>query len=140
MKADVVVAFEEVPREEVFRYGIAQPKSEVNDVFELESLIEKPSVHEAPSNLAVAARYVFSPVIFEKLAETRPGKGGEIQLTDGIRLLLKRRQIYGLLFTGKRYDAGDKLGYLKATVELALRNPTLSEPFREYLRGLAGTL
>ena len=89
--ADVVVAFEEVPAEEVVHYGIAKPRGARGPVFELEDVIEKPAVDEAPSNLAVAARYVFSPAIFDALDETPPGKGGEIQLTDAIRLLLQAR-------------------------------------------------
>jgi UTP--glucose-1-phosphate uridylyltransferase len=138
-KADVVVALEEVPRDEVFRYGIAQPRGPVGDVFELERLIEKPSVEEAPSNLAVAARYVFSPAIFDKLAQTQPGKGGEIQLTDAIQLVLDS----GGLGLGvrlrpheRRFDIGNFGSYFRAFVEFALADPQYGDNLREYVQAL----
>lgn len=135
-QADVVVAFEEVPREEVFRYGIAQPKGEVGDVFELEELIEKPSVEKAPSNLAVAARYVFSPAIFDKLRETPPGKNDEIQLTDAIQLVLKdggKGIGVRLRNTERRFDIGNYGSYFRAFVEFALADPQYGDGLREFL-------
>ena len=114
-----VVAFEEVPREEVVRYGIAKPRGEVDDIFELEDLIEKPDVDEAPSNLAVAARYVFAPEIFDMLEQTPPGKAGEIQLTDAIRLLLQNgAKGIGVRLSPeeRRYDIGNFESYFEAFV------------------------
>jgi len=137
--ADVVVAFEEVPWEEVYRYGIAQPRGPVGDVFELERLIEKPSVDEAPSNLAVAARYVLSPVIFEKLAETEPGKGGEIQLTDAIQLILDNGgRGFGLRLRPdeRRFDIGNFGSYFRAFTEFALADPNYGPGLRRFIRSL----
>jgi UTP--glucose-1-phosphate uridylyltransferase len=138
-QADVVVAFEEVPRDEVFRYGIAQPRGPVGDVFELQSLIEKPDVNEAPSNLAVAARYVFSPAIFDKLEQTAPGKGGEIQLTDAIQLLLEEGgKGLGLrLRRGeRRFDIGNFESYFRAFAEFALADPKYGPGLRKFVRSL----
>lgn len=136
-----VLALMEVPREQVPAYGIvrAEPvrrNGREERVYRIHDLVEKPSVQEAPSNLAVIGRYVLAPEIFRAIEETEPGKGGEIQLTDGIRNLLSRQPVYGYLFEGKRYDAGDKLGFLMATVEFALRRPDLGTRFRQYLREL----
>jgi UTP--glucose-1-phosphate uridylyltransferase len=134
--ADVVVAFEEVPKHEVFRYGIAKPQGEVGDVFKLESLIEKPAVSEAPSNLAVAARYVFSPRIFEKLAETKPGKGGEIQLTDAIQLVLEDggKGVGLRLRPGeRRFDIGNFGSYFRAFFEFALADEKFGPGLREFV-------
>ncbi len=135
----VVVAFEEVPMEEVVRYGIAKPRSRVDDVFELEDLIEKPEVEEAPSNLAVAARYVFSPEIFDFLERTPPGKGGEIQLTDAIRLMLQSgAKGLGVRLppSERRYDIGNFPSYFEAFVEFALADPQYGEGLRQYVRSL----
>jgi UTP--glucose-1-phosphate uridylyltransferase len=135
--ADIVVAFEEVDRADVFRYGIAQPRGEAGERFELADLIEKPSVDEAPSNLAVAARYVFSPAIFEALDETEPGKGGEIQLTDAIRILLKRgAKGVGMTLPAseRRFDIGNYESYFKSFVEFALADPDHGEALKDYLR------
>lgn len=137
--ADVVVAFEEVPRDEVFRYGIAKPRGPVDDVFDLESLIEKPSVDEAPSNLAVAARYVFSPVIFDKLAETPPGKGGEIQLTDAIQTILSEGgKGLGVRLHPheRRYDIGNFGSYFRAFVDFALADPQFGDGLREHVQAV----
>jgi UTP--glucose-1-phosphate uridylyltransferase len=138
-KADVVVAFEEVPREEVFRYGIAKPKGHVDGVFELDELIEKPTVEEAPSNLAVAARYIFSPAIFEKLRETPPGKGDEIQLTDAIQLVLKEggKGIgVRLRASERRFDIGNYGSYFRAFVEFALADPQYGDGLREFIQSV----
>jgi len=138
-RADVVVAFEEVPPNEVFKYGIAKPRGDVGDIFELESLVEKPDVDKAPSNLAVAARYVFNPVIFEKLRETKPGKGGEIQLTDAIQQMLDD----GLKGIGmrlahdeRRFDIGNFESYFRAFTEFALADPKAGPALREHVRSL----
>jgi len=98
--------------------------------------VEKPKLKEAPSNLAIIGRYILTPAIFEALAETKLGTGGELQLTDGMKRLLKREKMYAYVYEGKRHDTGDKLGFLKATVEFALKRPDLGEAFRVYLRTL----
>jgi UTP--glucose-1-phosphate uridylyltransferase len=105
-------------------------------LYEITDLVEKPKHEDAPSNLAIIGRYVLTPAIFESIGEIEPGAGGELQLTDGIRHLLKREKVYGYTFEGKRHDAGDKLGFLKATVEFALKRADLGGPFKEYLQGL----
>ncbi len=138
-KADVVVAFEEVPWEDVYRYGIAQPRGPVDDVFELERLVEKPSVDEAPSNLAVAARYVLSPLIFEKLEKTGPGKGDEIQLTDAIQMILESGgKGFGLRLrpNERRFDIGNFGSYFRAFTEFALADPKYGPGLRDYVRSL----
>jgi UTP--glucose-1-phosphate uridylyltransferase len=105
-------------------------------LFEIKNLVEKPRPEEAPSNLAIIGRYILTPRIFSMLEKTPKGAGGELQLTDGMRQLLKHEKIYGYKFEGKRHDTGDKLGFLKATVEFALKRRDLGEPFREYLETL----
>ena len=138
-KADVVVAFEEVPAADVSNYGIAQPRGSAGDVFELEDMIEKPSQSEAPSNLAVAARYVFSPAIFQFLDKTTPGKGGEIQLTDAMRLLLQSggKGIGMRLSAGEsRFDIGNYESYFRAFCEFALADPDYGESLRTSMRSL----
>jgi UTP--glucose-1-phosphate uridylyltransferase len=137
--ADAVIAFETVPREDVVNYGIARPRSDAETVFELADIIEKPAVAEAPSNLAVAARYVFNPVIFDLLARTQPGKGGEIQLTDAIRLLLRSGgKVLGMrLGLGeRRSDIGNFDSYFRAFIEFALADPRHGKELRQYLRQL----
>ena len=137
--ADIVVAFEEVPREEVLRYGIAKPRGEASDVFELQDLIEKPAVSEAPSNLAVAARYVFRPEIFEHLEQTDPGKGGEIQLTDAIRRFLRAggKGIGIRLAAGeRRFDIGNFESYFQAFTEFALSDAEHGPSLRQFVRKL----
>ncbi|MBZ5566088.1 MAG: UTP--glucose-1-phosphate uridylyltransferase GalU [Acidobacteriia bacterium] len=136
-----VVAIQRVPRGTVSSYGIIRGQL-VPDrrwggrLFRIEDMVEKPDPKKAPSNLAVIGRYILTPGIFGELAATRAGAGGEIQLTDGLRRLLEREPIYGYVFEGTRYDAGDKLGFLKATVEIALSRPDLGNPFRQYLKSL----
>ena len=135
--ADVVVAFEEVAPEEVFRYGIAKPKGAVGDIFELESLIEKPDVNSAPSNLAVAARYVFRSTIFDYLEQTQPGSGGEIQLTDAIQAVLDNggKGIGMRLEAGeRRYDIGNFESYFRAFVDFALADPKHGGALRQHLQ------
>jgi UTP--glucose-1-phosphate uridylyltransferase len=140
MKADAVIAFETVPHEDVVHYGIARPRGgSAAAVFELEDIVEKPSVAEAPSTLAVAARYVFAPVIFELLAKTPPGKGGEIQLTDAIRLLLRQGgKVIGMQLAAgeRRFDIGNFESYFRAFVEFALCDPRYGADLREYVRTL----
>jgi UTP--glucose-1-phosphate uridylyltransferase len=134
-----VVALMEVPEEETSRYGIikGRPLPEGDGrLFEVLDMIEKPSQKEAPSNMAIIGRYILTPQIFQALEETGKGSGGEIQLTDGLRRLLGRQKILAYRFQGKRHDAGDKLGFLQATVEFALRNEELGPAFRSYLKSL----
>jgi len=136
--AAAVIAFEEVPSHEVSQYGIAQPKTpgEHDELFEILDLVEKPAVREAPSNLAIAARYVLSPGIFEALAHTKRGKGGEIQLTDAIRAVIRNGgKAYGVrLRPGeRRYDIGNFQAYFEAFVEFALADPKFGPALRRYL-------
>ncbi|MGH9397093.1 MAG: UTP--glucose-1-phosphate uridylyltransferase GalU [Terriglobia bacterium] len=136
-----VVALQRVERKAVSSYGIIKG-SPVADaglkgrLFRLSDMVEKPDAGSAPSNLAIIGRYVLTPAIFRELASTRRGAGSEIQLTDALRSLLRKEPVYGYLFEGRRYDAGDKLGFLQATVEMALKRPELGKPFRKYLKGL----
>ena len=132
----------EVPKEQISNYGVvdAEPVDHLgakDRLFRIRNLVEKPKAEDAPSNLAIIGRYVLVPEIFQSLRMIEPGAGGEIQLTDGLKHLLRNRPIYGLRFEGKRYDAGDKLGFLQATVEFALRRPDLGGAFRNYLKGLS---
>lgn len=131
-----VVAVERIPRDQISRYGVIRPKPLGGNVFEVLDLVEKPAPHEAPSDLAIIGRYVLTPDLFPILAETRPDPRGEIQLTDGLRTLRRRRPLYAVEFEGKRYDTGDKLGFLKATVEFALARSDLADAFRAYLKSL----
>jgi UTP--glucose-1-phosphate uridylyltransferase len=146
-QAAAVIAFEEVPSHEVGQYGIAQPKngaggpggSSDGELFEIEDLIEKPSPGEAPSNLAIAARYVLSPAIFDALADTKRGKGGEIQLTDAIRAVIRGGgKAYGIrLRQGeRRYDIGNFQAYFEAFVEFALADPKFGPELRRYLEDM----
>jgi len=131
-----VLAVQEVPRAEAGQYGIIDGRPLGDGLYEIRDLVEKPPPELAPSTLAVIGRYVLTPGIFAELERTTPGAGGEIQLTDGLRRLLKSQAIYGLAFRGKRYDAGSKLGFLKATVEFALKREDLAADLRAYLRSL----
>jgi UTP--glucose-1-phosphate uridylyltransferase len=105
-------------------------------VFEINNMVEKPEMEDAPSKLAIIGRYILTPAVFEALSQTQAGSGGELQLTDGMRLLLKKEKIYAYVFEGKRHDTGDKLGFLKATVEFALKRSDLGEKFQKYLKEL----
>ena len=131
-----VVALEEMPKSEVSRYGVADGVME-GEIYRINNLVEKPKAEEAPSNLAIIGRYILTPDIFKILDRQKAGAGGEIQLTDALKSLLKKRTIYGYPIKGKRYDAGDKVGFLKATVDLALKNSEVSGPFRAYIREIA---
>lgn len=131
-----VLAIQEVPRSEVRQYGVIDGRQIDDGVFEVRGVVEKPAPGDAPSNLAIIGRYILTPEIFPALERTEPGKGGEIQLTDGIRLLMETQPVYAYLFKGERHDAGDKLGFLKATVQFGLRNDEFGDAFKEYLRSL----
>jgi UTP--glucose-1-phosphate uridylyltransferase len=136
-----VVAIQRVPRENVSSYGIirARPvpgKKWDGLLYRIDDMVEKPRPQNAPSNLAIVGRYILTPTIFPELATTRPGAGGEIQLTDALRRLLEKEPVYGFVFEGKRHDAGSKLGFLQATVEMALKRPDLAKEFRRYLKSL----
>jgi len=139
-KQGTVLAIQEVEPEEVSKYGIIDAEPVGEGVYRVRDLVEKPPVGQAPSRLAVIGRYVISPRIFSILGETPPGAGGEIQLTDALRVLCRQEPMYGLVFQGCRYDVGDKLGYLRATVEFALERPDLGDDFKAYLKELAKTL
>lgn len=128
-----VIAVEEVPHDKVNRYGIVGGKSLSDRIFELDTLVEKPSVSEAPSNLAIAGRYILTPEIFAMLEQTPVGKNNEIQLTDAMLLLLKRENLYAHRIEGKRHDIGNKLDFLKTTVEFALKRSEFAGPFRAFL-------
>jgi UTP--glucose-1-phosphate uridylyltransferase len=136
-----VVAIQKVERSAVSSYGIIRGHPVADDnwhgrLFRIADMVEKPQPREAPSNLAIIGRYILTPSIFKELASTHRGSGSEIQLTDALRRLLVKEPIYGYVFDGKRYDAGDKLGFLEATVEMALKRSELSKPFRRYLKSL----
>ncbi len=135
------IAVEEVPKERTHLYGIVavEPAKDARfgeRLLRIKDLVEKPKPEVAPSNLAITGRYVLPPEIFECLERTKPGAGGEIQLTDGMKILQQEQGLLAYVYEGKSHDAGDKLGFLKATVEIALENPELGKAFREYLKGL----
>ena len=135
-----VLATQVVEGPAISSYGVLDarpvPGRHNGRLFEVQDLVEKPNFEDAPSNLAIIGRYILTPAIFEMLETIEPGSGGELQLTDGLRALLNKEKIYGFTFEGKRHDAGDKLGFLKATVEFALKRDDLGKDFREYLKGL----
>jgi UTP--glucose-1-phosphate uridylyltransferase len=128
-----VVALKEVPAEDISSYGCAAVTALEENIVKVDDLVEKPAQDEAPSNLAVMGRYVFGPEIFEVLAETKPGRGGEIQLTDAIKALGEHEPVYGWTFREGRFDVGNKLDYLEATVELALEREDIGPAFRQFL-------
>jgi UTP--glucose-1-phosphate uridylyltransferase len=131
-----VLAVMRIPREEIGRYGVIAGRPLGGGVYAVDDLVEKPSPSEAPSDLAIIGRYVLTPDLFPILAETAPDARGEIQVTNGLRTLRGRRPLFALEFEGKRHDTGEKLGFLKATVEFALARPDLGEEFRAYLKTL----
>jgi UTP--glucose-1-phosphate uridylyltransferase len=136
-----VLALMEVPSDQISAYGVVDAEmvsdnGRENRLYRIRNMVEKPKPADAPSNLAIIGRYILTPEIFHCIESIEPGSGGEIQLTDALKYMLRNRPIYGLKFEGKRYDAGDKLGFLKATVELALSRHDLGHPFREYLKAL----
>lgn len=135
-----ILGVQEVPREKVSSYGIVEPEPVKDNVWRAVDLVEKPSVEEAPSRLAVLGRYIIEPEIFYLLEDTPPGRGGEIQLTDALRRLAAFKPVYAYNFEGRRYDIGDKQGYLEATVEYALKRPDLRDKFLRYLLRTVGPL
>lgn len=135
-----VLGVQEVPRKKVSSYGVVKPEFVRENLWKAIDLVEKPTVEEAPSRLAVMGRYIIEPEIFALLENTPPGRGGEIQLTDALRRLALERPVYAYNFEGRRYDVGDKQGYLEATIEFALQRPDLREPFLRYLLKTVGPL
>ena len=133
-----VLGVQEVPKDRVSSYGVVKPVAVKERLWRADDLVEKPSVEEAPSRLAVLGRYIISPEIFGILEKTEPGRGGEIQLTDALKKLSEREPVYAYEFEGRRYDVGDKQGYLEATVDFALKRPDLREPFLRYLLKTVG--
>lgn len=131
-----VLAVQEVPQEQVRRYGIVAGTSAGERLMQIERIVEKPAPEVAPSRLAVAGRYILTPGVFEQIRQQPRGAGGEIQLTDGIAGLLKHEAAYAYTYAGKRYDCGSKEGFLEATVELALAHPEVGPHFRDYLKAL----
>jgi len=135
-----VLATQIVEGKAISAYGVLDVK-QVKDKFggrlyEIHNMVEKPRLEDAPSNLAIIGRYILTPTVFDTLSEIKPGAGGELQLTDGMKLLLKREKMYAYVYEGKRHDTGDKLGFLKASVEFALKRQDLGKEFREYLKSL----
>lgn len=136
-----ILGVQEVPQDKVCNYGIVKPKAIRNNIWQAVDLVEKPDRAEAPSRLAVLGRYILQPEIFNILENTPPGKGGEIQLTDAIRTLaIEQNSVYAYNFEGRRYDVGDKQGYLEATIEFALKRPDLRDNFLQYLIKTVGPL
>ncbi|MCR5437869.1 MAG: UTP--glucose-1-phosphate uridylyltransferase GalU [Selenomonas sp.] len=136
-----VLGCQNVPEEKVSAYGIvAGTKTDNERLMKVTDMVEKPAREEAPSRMAVLGRYIIKPQIFDILEKTEPGKGGEVQLTDALKVLAREDAVYAYDFEGKRYDVGDKLGFLKATVEFALRREDLGAPFKAYLQELTGRI
>lgn len=135
-KNATILGVQEVKRENVNKYGIVKGTEISNRVYTVEDLVEKPKVEEAPSNVAILGRYIITPEIFNILEQTKPGKGGEIQLTDALKTLISKEEMYAYVFEGRRHDVGDKLGFLQATVEYALKREDLKEDFKEYLKDI----
>jgi len=135
-----VIGVQPVPKSEVNKYGIVAGNQLSETMMTITDMVEKPKIEEAPSNFAILGRYILTPAIFEILEKTGKGAGGEIQLTDGLKTLLSREKVTAYAFKGRRYDVGDKQGYLEATVEYALRNPELKDGFEKYLKELVTAL
>ncbi|MCJ8346914.1 UTP--glucose-1-phosphate uridylyltransferase GalU [bacterium] len=131
-----VIAVEQVDMENISAYGVIAGEKSDDRVYKISDMVEKPKKEDAPSDLAIIGRYILTPEIFEILENTQTGAGGEIQLTDGLRTLLKTQDFYAYQFEGNRYDTGSKIGFLKATVEFALQRDDLGQEFREYLKTL----
>ena len=129
-----IIVLGRVDEEGTKKYGIVKPKQISERVYQVEDMIEKPGPERAFSDLGILGRYIFHPDIFEAIKKTDPDKGGEIQITDAIKILLETKPVYGYLFEGKRYDAGDKLGFLEASIDLALKRPEFGQKLREYLK------
>ena len=129
-----VIAIEDIPKEKTVQYGIVDVGDSKNNLYKINSIVEKPQSIDAPSTLGVIGRYVFNPEIFDCLEKIKPGKGGEIQLTDAIQMLLGQQAIFAYLFEGKRYDCGDKLGFIKANIEFSKKHPEIGKEFTEFLK------
>ena len=129
-----VIAIEDIPKEKTVQYGIVDVGDSKNNLYKINSIVEKPQPIDAPSTLGVIGRYVFNPKIFDCLEKIKPGKGGEIQLTDAIQMLLGQQAIFAYLFEGKRYDCGDKLGFIKANIEFSKKHPEIGKEFTEFLK------
>ena len=129
-----VIAIEDIPKEKTVQYGIVDVGDSKNNLYKINSIVEKPQSIDAPSTLGVIGRYVFNPEIFDCLEKIKPGKGGEIQLTDAIQMLLSQQAIFAYLFEGKRYDCGDKLGFIKANIEFSKKHPEIGKEFTEFLK------
>jgi UTP--glucose-1-phosphate uridylyltransferase len=138
-KGGSVLATMTIEGSAISAYGVLAGEQDPDNwrIYNCTGMVEKPKLEDAPSKQAIIGRYVLTPRVFELLEQTKPGAGGEIQLTDGIKALAKEQKVYGYTFEGKRFDAGDKLGMLQATVEFALGRSDLGPQFREYLKGLA---
>ena len=129
-----VIAIEDIPKEKTVQYGIVDVGDSKNNLYKINSIVEKPHPKDAPSTLGVIGRYVFNSEIFDCLEKIKPGKGGEIQLTDAIQMLLGQQAIFAYLFEGKRYDCGDKLGFIKANIEFSKKHPEIGKEFTEFLK------
>ena len=138
VKATKLLGVQEVPKDRVSSYGVVKPVAVKERLWRADDLVEKPSVEEAPSRLAVLGRYIITPEIFEILEKTEPGRGGEIQLTDALKKLAEREPVFAYEFEGRRYDSGDKQGFLEATVDFALKRPELRDQFLRYLMKTVG--
>ena len=133
-KDESVIALMAVPQEDVRQYGVIKGRKIKERLFQVDAMVEKPPVHEAPSRMAIIGRYILRPEIFSILSKLPPGQGGEIQLTDGLSQLVKERKVFGCEFEGDRYDIGDKFGFVRATVAYALKRPDLKDKVLEYLK------
>lgn len=133
-----VIALMEVPPEEVQQYGVIKGKELKERLYQIEATVEKPPAKEAPSRMAIIGRYILRPEIFSYLEKQAPGRGGEIQLTDGLAQLVRERQVFGCLFLGERYDIGDKFGFVRATVAYALKRSDLKTKVKDYLKSVVG--
>ncbi|MDW7660350.1 MAG: UTP--glucose-1-phosphate uridylyltransferase GalU [Bacillota bacterium] len=134
-----ILGVQEVPEQDVCKYGIVDGEKIADRIYSVNGLVEKPALDEAPSNIAILGRYIINPGVFDILKDTKPGKGGEVQLTDALLELAKKETMYAFNFEGKRYDVGNKQGFLEATVETALRRDDLKDEFLEYLIGIVKT-
>lgn len=131
-----ILGVQEVPEKDVSKYGIIKGCQVKDRVYKVEDMVEKPQAKEAPSNIAILGRYIITPEIFDILSTIEPGKNNEIQLTDALKVLMSKENMYAYNFEGRRYDVGDKLGFLEATVEFALKNENLQENFMKYLQSI----
>ena len=132
-----VIAIEDIPKDKTIQYGIVDVSTSKDNLYKINSIVEKPQPKDAPSTLGVIGRYLFNPEIFDCLEKIKPGKGGEIQLTDAIQMLLSQQSIFAYQFEGKRYDCGDKLGFMKANIEFSKRHPEIGKEFIEFLKSIS---